>query len=435
MSKKSSISGSLSTNGRSFRPLQKNKDPKAESYSKYLYVSGYKSLVPDTTNPSNEDSDEYLFSQASILLRNIFEKFGIIDSIEFIPNRTYCFICFKSAESARAAFSYYNSTSISKNELKVRYATEELENEDESQPIPEPSDCPCSYATVTEDGRVEVLKSLEKQCIHVILDENGGNESAAVDIFLDFVSPEEESRLLDELAGRDGPWSSSALSRRVQHYGHTFNYRTLMLDYSKNTPPLPESCVDLAHRISTTYPNPNPGEGPGEVVLDQLTLNEYLPGQGIAAHTDTKSCFGPSIFILSLGSAVVMRLALDEDKTRQVLLPARSLLALRGAARSQWTHGISSRKMDKVGGRLLARGRRVSLTFRQALRPGPIPPECLRSGRLEQDHVIQVYDAIAVHWNHTRGLRKVYWQRVKSFIEALPPGSVLADVGERALLA
>ena len=40
-----------------------------------------------------------------------------------------------------------------------------------------------------------------------------------------------------------------------------------------------------------------------------------------------------------------------------------------------------------------------------------------------------VYDDIAVHWNHTRGKRKVHWARVKDFLEALPPGSLLADVG------
>ena len=44
--------------------------------------------------------------------------------------------------------------------------------------------------------------------------------------------------------------------------------------------------------------------------------------------------------------------------------------------------------------------------------------------------VVKVYDSIAVHWNHTRGRRKVYWHRVKQFIEDLPPGTLLADIGE-----
>ena len=35
--------------------------------------------------------------------------------------------------------------------------------------------------------------------------------------------------------------------------------------------------------------------------LNQLTANEYNPGQGIAPHVDTEACFGPYIFILNLG--------------------------------------------------------------------------------------------------------------------------------------
>ena len=47
----------------------------------------------------------------------------------------------------------------------------------------------------------------------------------------------------------------------------------------------------------------------------------------------------------------------------------------------------------------------------------------------EIDHVFRVYDNISIHWNHTRGLRKVHWPRIKTFIESLPKGSLVADVG------
>lgn len=53
----------------------------------------------------------------------------------------------------------------------------------------------------------------------------------------------------------------------------------------------------------------------------------------------------------------------------------------------------------------------------------------LKPGELELDHVVRVYDNIAVHWNHTRGKRKVYWHRVKDFLDALPVGTLMADVG------
>lgn len=78
---------------------------------------------------------------------------------------------------------------------------------------------------------------------------------------------------------------------------------------------------------------------------------------------------------------------------------------------------------------LVPRDRRVSLTFRHALRPGELPPIRLCSSELEMDHVVRVYDNIAIHWNHTRGKRKVHWHKVKDFIDSLPVGTLLADVG------
>lgn len=37
-----------------------------------------------------------------------------------------------------------------------------------------------------------------------------------------------------------------------------------------------------------------------------MTVNEYLPGQGIAAHVDTHDAFGHTLLSLSLASGVVM---------------------------------------------------------------------------------------------------------------------------------
>lgn len=112
-----------------------------------------------------------------------------------------------------------------------------------------------------------------------------------------------------------------------------------------------------------------------------------------------------------------------------VLLPRRSLLVISGEARYHWSHGIAPRKQDQVMGQLVPRGRRVSLTFRHVLRPGPIPADRLASGEMEAEHVVKVYDAIALHWHHTRGKRKVHWHRVKDFLESLPQGAVVGDVG------
>jgi len=116
--------------------------------------------------------------------------------------------------------------------------------------------------------------------------------------------------------------------------------------------------------------------------LNQVTLNEYQPGQGIGSHIDTPSSFGDGLISLSLSSDVVMEFTLPpSDNTsftngsttsssklkKLVHVPARSLLIMTGPARYQWRHGIVSRKTDTVNGQVVTRGKRLSLTFRTAL--------------------------------------------------------------------
>ena len=162
---------------------------------------------------------------------------------------------------------------------------------------------------------------------------------------------------------------------------------------------------------------------------------------------------------------------------KAVVLPPRSALVLHGAARYAWQHGIATRKSDLVDGQVVPRARRVSLTFRAVRHTtepcscafplhcdsqfapippsrkdweaaegtgedtcrgervqgaGPIPPpshECgaeQESPEIERTHVHQVYDAIAAHFSATRYKP---WPRVAEFLQSLPPGSLVADVG------
>lgn len=99
---------------------------------------------------------------------------------------------------------------------------------------------------------------------------------------------------------------------------------------------------------------------------DQLLVNEYTPGQGIASHIDHEKHFGDVVCSLSLGSACVMDFQSKADSEQvHMLLPVRGLLALRDDARYQWKHGITKRKSDKLDdGTVLKRGTRISLTFR-----------------------------------------------------------------------
>ena len=68
--------------------------------------------------------------------------------------------------------------------------------------------------------------------------------------------------------------------------------------------------------------------------------------------------------ILSLGSAVMMDFTRLGHATRSHYLQPRSLVTMRGEARHTWMHGITGRKSDRVGGLVIPRRRRLSLTFR-----------------------------------------------------------------------
>merc|ERR1712176_51331 len=58
-----------------------------------------------------------------------------------------------------------------------------------------------------------------------------------------------------------------------------------------------------------------------------------------------------------------------EHIQKNVWLPTNSMLVIRGEARYAWTHGIAWRKTDCLAaGEIISRGRRVSMTFRQARR-------------------------------------------------------------------
>lgn len=70
------------------------------------------------------------------------------------------------------------------------------------------------------------------------------------------------------------------LSRRVQHYGYEFSYETKNVDTSKHMGPLPSLVTPLTKRMeewctTTGCPFFRKTED-----WDQLTINEYLPGQG-----------------------------------------------------------------------------------------------------------------------------------------------------------
>lgn len=165
----------------------------------------------------------------------------------------------------------------------------------------------------------------------------------------DFITAEEERALIKIIDQQ--PWLND-LKRRVQHYGDKYDYKARAVNKGAYLGPLPDWLMLVAHKLLFKP--------------DQAIVNEYQPGQGIAAHIDCIPCFDDTIASLSLGSGATMQFTNGSEK-QEVFLEPRSLIILSGPARYDWTHAIPARKSDVVDGFKIERGRRISLTFRSVI--------------------------------------------------------------------
>lgn len=167
----------------------------------------------------------------------------------------------------------------------------------------------------------------------------------------EFISHEEEANLLEFIDG--GTWNTE-LKRRTQHYGYKYSYANRGIFENDHLGDLPIVFDAVCFRLVAT--------GLFSKRPQQVIVNEYQPGQGIASHVDS-SVFGPVIASLTLGSGAIMDFS-SGCETKSMYLEPRSLVVLSGDARTQWKHGIPARKNDSIDGRKRPRGRRVSVTFR-----------------------------------------------------------------------
>lgn len=177
----------------------------------------------------------------------------------------------------------------------------------------------------------------------------------------DWLDPDSCAALLAAIDA--APWSTE-LRRRVQHYGHRYDYgsRNVAADRDADVPPLPEWARDAAARLAV--------EGLMDAEADQVIVNEYQPGQGISAHVDCVPCFGPVVAAISLGSRCVMDFTDPESATKVALpLAPGSVVAMTGPARYTWRHAIAARKTDPGTPTRIPRDRRVSVTFRTMRHP------------------------------------------------------------------
>ncbi|XP_044748795.1 alkylated DNA repair protein alkB homolog 8 [Coccinella septempunctata] len=336
-------------------------------------------------------------------LLSSFAKYGEITDIFMPPGKSYCFLCFQSIEEASSCFNSSNGTlQIAQNDKPVFL------------------------------GFVSSLPFINDE-------RKWGCSPPGLIILEDFISLEEEALLIGI---QDFNESATMKNRQVKHFGFEFRYDTNNVDAScPLMEKIPKECDFLWERLGEKCNKFR------DFIPDQLTVNQYLPGQGIPGHVDTHSAFIDPIISLSLASPIVMDFKNDNGDHYCVNLPRRSLLIMSEESRYSWTHGITPRKFDviKNNGRctLSVRGVRVSYTFRK-LRKGKC--NCKYSSkcdtfsneqdlslndekiaaRLEQTHVHDVYERIADHFSDTRHKP---WPNILKFVDSLVEGSILVDVG------
>ncbi|EPS71390.1 hypothetical protein M569_03370, partial [Genlisea aurea] len=141
--------------------------------------------------------------------------------------------------------------------------------------------------------------------------------------------------------------------------------------------------IELSDLISDEAKEPPCSLFPSELLsreplFNQLIVNIYQPGEGIAAHVDLMR-FEDGIAVVSLESSCVMHFtpaaaaaaaADDDDDHRKqipVLLTPGSLVMMWGEARYEWKHGIDrGRPGSQVwNGREIRQERRTSITLRR----------------------------------------------------------------------
>ena len=173
-----------------------------------------------------------------------------------------------------------------------------------------------------------------------------------------FLTPAEESLCIERIDAAVGIWLND-LSRRVQHYGWRYDYKARVITPDMHIGELPDWLRQLAQRL---YDETDLFDR----VPEQVIVNEYQPGQGIAMHTDHRG-FGDTVCTISLGDDWEMDFSEDWSDKRPALLPRRSCVLLTGESRSIWQHGIAPRKSELTANGRRNRRRRVSLTFRTVL--------------------------------------------------------------------
>ncbi|XP_075252750.1 tRNA (carboxymethyluridine(34)-5-O)-methyltransferase ALKBH8-like isoform X2 [Convolutriloba macropyga] len=266
----------------------------------------------------------------------------------------------------------------------------------------------CDYSSESICNGAETPPGME--VIHDYITEQ--SELSLMDFVLNFRSPNSDSELVN---------SDSLKHRRVLHFGYNFNYNTNGVDErfsGDQVLPIPDICYDL-------FLNSLLDSGRIPQMPDQLTVNVYQPGQGIPSHVDTHSVFTEQLLSLSLGSPCIMEMKLNlsgendcaKEKKIPVLLPRRSLAIMEQQASLDYPMLCDSQKRIQH----LSEPKSDQDNNRTYL-----PRSTDDAATLEAKYVKEVYDQIAISFS---GTRHSPWPKVKQFLDEIPSGSIVLDLG------
>ena len=173
-----------------------------------------------------------------------------------------------------------------------------------------------------------------------------------------FLTPEKQHYCVKWVDAAVDEWRND-LSRRVQHYGWRYDYKARAITPDMHIGALPDWLADIAQQLYDET-------GLFDRVPEQVIVNEYLPGQGIAMHIDHPG-FGPTVCTISLLDDWEMDFSENWRNKAPALLQRGSCVLLTEEARSIWQHGIAPRKSESSGTGRRNRKRRLSLTFRTVI--------------------------------------------------------------------
>jgi alkylated DNA repair dioxygenase AlkB len=128
-----------------------------------------------------------------------------------------------------------------------------------------------------------------------------------------YISNQQQQLLVENI---DNNTYLTDLKRRVQHYGFKYDYKARKIDDSFKIGSLPSWLSPYSHQLKN--------EALVNKIPDQVIVNEYECGQGIAKHIDCTTCFDDKIAILSTLSSIVLDFFKGSEKF-SILLKPKSL--------------------------------------------------------------------------------------------------------------